>query len=157
MDTPSNDNVLSMSGSDNATSVVTNHVATTDESPALRLIDNDRTLPSGSKHSGAVRLGDVRLALLALRQRWPITANMRRELVEGLLQIFNSPSSGARSRGIAAKALATLNAQNLQAIQIAMGTASPSVHVNTVVNVDSIKRDAQTLLQELSAERERAT
>ena len=55
---------------------------------------------------------DTRLMARALTQRWPISSDHRREIVEILLEVAKDVSNSPRERTSAAKALMSAESQN---------------------------------------------
>jgi hypothetical protein len=63
---------------------------------------------------------DARLAERALRESWPVPAELRPELVRILAELARSPSASPRERTSAVKALLQASRLNLEALKVAM-------------------------------------
>jgi hypothetical protein len=62
----------------------------------------------------------ARLAERALRESWPVPAELRPELVRILAELARSPEGSPRERTSAIKALLRASRLNLEAIRVAM-------------------------------------
>jgi hypothetical protein len=63
---------------------------------------------------------DARLAERALRESWPVPAELRPELVRILAELARSPTAAPRERTAAIKALLQASRLNLEAMRVAM-------------------------------------
>jgi hypothetical protein len=63
---------------------------------------------------------DARLAERALRESWPVPAELRPELVRVLAELARSPSASPRERTAAITALLQASRLNLEALKVAM-------------------------------------
>ena len=56
--------------------------------------------------------GDIKLVGRAIRERWPVSIENRKELIERLMEILNDPESRPREKTAVAKALKAADSIN---------------------------------------------
>lgn len=104
----------------------------------------DLTLPEGAKATTT----DTRLAARALRQRWPITPELRAKLIEGLAEMATDPNASRRQRIAAIRELMRADKLNLDetlqprgdAPGVAAVPVAPPVTVGVGVNLTLAER-----------------
>lgn len=85
-------------------------------------VQSDRDAAPGGWGEGSpsMPLRDVRLAELALRERWPIPPDARPRVIGRLLAVIDDPESSDRAVTAASKALISASKLNLDALQMSM-------------------------------------
>lgn len=82
---------------------------------------NEHTASGGwGEGASPLPLRDVRLAELALRERWPIPPEARPKVIDRLLKVIDDPESSDRAITAACKALISASKMNLDALQMSM-------------------------------------
>lgn len=85
---------------------------------------------------------DARLVARALKEHWPISAEMKEQAIAVLVRVMSDPNAPTRDRVTAVKALVAANGQNIQAAQ-----EQPTSAANTSIG--------QMIVQIVAAERGR--